>query len=574
MKLDTSQPVDSTHFLPEEKKKKKGRIRINWIPWLVTFSLLGGVGYVGYRQVVVVQKQEAQRKVLTQPVSRQNLTIKISANGTVKPERSINVSPKQSGILKRLLVKEGDTVKQGQILAYMDDSNLQGQLTQARGQIAQQEANLQKAIAGNRPQDIASAQAALDESQANLQKAIAGNRPQDIASAQAALDESQANLQKAQTGNRPQDIGQAQARLQSAQASLSKAEDDLRRNQQLYKSGAISLQIVNQSRADRDSAQGQVNEAIQALGLQKAGSRSEDIEQARAVVRQRQQALALLKAGSRPEDIEQARAVVRQKQQALALLKAGSRPEDIEQARAQLASARGSLQTIQTQINDTILRAPFDGVITQKYADPGAFVTPTTSGSAVSSATSSSIVSLASTNQVVANIAEVNIAKIRLGQKVTITADAYPGKTFEGKVSQIAAQAIVEQNVTSFQVKIAIVSDTEKLLRSGMNVTTDFEVGQLSNVLVVPTAAVVRREKSTGVFVAGEDNKPVFTRIKTGVTVDKYTEVKSGLKGNERVLLSFPPGSRPQSTPRGGVFPGVGGGGGGGRGGGGRGGPP
>jgi len=547
MKLDTSQPVDPTHFLPEEKEKKKKKGRINWIPWLVVFSLFGGVGYVVYNQVVVVQKQEAKRKVLTQPVSRQNLTIKISANGTVKPEKSINVSPKQSGILKKLLVKEGDTVKQGQILANMDDSNLQGQLTQARAQIAQQEANLQKAQAGNRPQDIASAQASLDEAQANLQKAQAGNRSQDIASAQASLDEAQATLQKAQAGNRSQDIGQAQARLQSAQATLSKAEDNLRRNQQLYTSGAISLQTVNQSRADRDNAQGQVNEAIQALGLQKAGSR--------------------------PEDIQQAQAVVRQKQQALALLKAGTRSEDIDQARAQVASARGSLQTIQTQINDTVLRAPFDGVITQKYADPGAFVTPTTSGSAVSSATSSSIVSLASTNQIVANIAEVNIAKIRLGQKVTITADAYPGKTFEGKVTQIAAQAIVEQNVTSFQVKLAIVSDSEKLLRSGMNVTTDFQVGQLENVLVVPTAAVVRREKSTGVFVAGEDNQPVFTRIKTGVTVDKYTEVKSGLKGNERVLLSFPPGSRPQSTPRGGVFPGVGGGGGG-RGGGGRGGPP
>jgi HlyD family secretion protein len=455
MKLDTSQPVDSTNFLPEQNKKKKGRI--NWLPWLLAFCILGGGGYVVYRQVVVVPKQEAKRKVLTQPVERQNLTIKISANGTVKPEKSINVSPKQSGILKRLLVKEGDTVKQGQILANMDDSNLLGQLTQAKGQIAQQEANLQKVIAGNRPQDI----------------------------------------------------GQAQARLQSAQASLNKAKDDLRRNQQLYNSGAISLQTLNQSRADRDSAQAQVNEAQQALGLQKAGSR----------------------------------------------------PEDIKQARAQLASARGSLQIIQTQINDTVLRAPFDGVITQKYADPGAFVTPTTSGSAVSSATSSSIVSLASTNQVVANIAEVNIAKIRLGQKVIITADAYPGTTFEGEVSQIAAQAIVEQNVTSFQVKVAIVSDAKKQLRSGMNVTTDFQVGQLENALVVPTAAVVRRERSTGVFVAGENNKPVFTRIETGVTVNNFTEVKSGLQGNERVLLSFPPGSRPQSTPRGGVFPGVGGGG-------------
>jgi HlyD family secretion protein len=512
MKLDTSKPVDSAGSLPDIVERKNKR-KISWLPWVLILGLLGGIGYVIYRQVVIVPAQEATNKVLTQPVERRSLPVKVSANGSIKPERSINTSPKQSGVLKSLLVKEGDTVKQGQIIAKMDDSNLLGQLTQAKGQLAQQESNLQKLIAGNRPQDIASAQATLDEAEANLQKAI--------------------------TGNRPQDIGQAQARLQSAQASLAKAEDALRRNQQLYSSGAISLQVLNQSRADRDSAQGQVAEAKQALALQRAGTRTEDIDSLRAVVRQRQQALALLKAGTRLEDIQA--------------------------ARAQVESARGSLQTIQTQINDTVLRAPFDGVVMQKYADPGAFVTPTTSGSSVSSATSSSIVSLASTNQLVANVAEVNINKIKLGQKVLVAADALPGIVFEGRVIQIAAQATVEQNVTSFQVKAEIISDNKNLLRSGMNVTADFQVGQLENALVVPTAAVVRRQRATGVFVAGANNQPVFTPIETGVTVNRYTEVKSGLKGNERVLLSFPPGSRPQSTPRGGILPGAGGGSGGGR---------
>jgi HlyD family secretion protein len=507
MTLHTSEPVENTGFLPEKLDKKKKR-KISWLPWVLILGLLGGIGYAIYRQVVIIPTIEAKSKVLTQPVERKTLPVKVSANGTIKPERSINISPKQSGVLKNLLVKEGDTVKQGQIIAKMDDSNLLGQLTQAKGQLAQQESNLQKLIAGNRPQDIASAQAVLDEAEANLRKAI--------------------------TGNRPQDIGQAQARLQTAQASLTKALDALQRNQQLYNSGAISLQVLNQSRADSDSARGQVREAQQALALQKAGSRTEDIDTARAQVRQRQQALALLKAGTRQEDISAARATVE--------------------------SARGSLQTIQTQINDTILRAPFDGVVTQKYADPGAFVTPTTSGSSVSSATSSSVVSLASTNQLVANVAEVNINKISLGQKVLITADALPGVVFEGRVTQIAAQATVEQNVTSFQVKAAIISNNKNLLRSGMNVTADFQVGQLENALVVPTAAVVRQQRSTGVFVAGQDNKPVFTPIETGVTVNRYTEVKSGLKGHERILLSFPPGSRPQSTPRGGILPGAGGG--------------
>ncbi|MBW4560408.1 MAG: efflux RND transporter periplasmic adaptor subunit [Mojavia pulchra JT2-VF2] len=505
MTIDTSSPVDSSGLIPEIKKSKN---KTRWLSWLLALAFLGGIGYAIYYQVAVVPTQQARRRVLTQPVQRQTLAIAVSANGTVKPERLINLSPKNSGILKQLLVKEGDIVKQGQIVAYMDDSNLRGQLTSAQGQLAQAEANLQKAQAGNRPQDIAQAQAQLDEAEANLQKVQAGNRSQDIA--------------------------QAQARLQSAQAALSKAEDNFRRNQQLYNAGGISLQTLNQSRADRDSAQATVNEAQQALALQKAGSRSEDIEQARAVVNQRQQALALLKAGTRREDIDA--------------------------ARAQVTSARGSLQNIQAQINDTIIRAPFEGVVTKKYADPGAFVTPTTASSDVSSATSSSILALASTNEVVANLAETNISKIRLGQTVTIRADAYPGKKFEGKVKQIAAQSVVTQNVTSFEVRVAL-SDPQRLLRSGMNVTTEFQVGQLENALVVPTAAVVRRENATGVFVPGEDNNPVFTRIETGVTVNNFTEVKSGLTGNERVLLSFPPGSRPQSTPRGGVFPGLGGGG-------------
>ncbi|WP_414516885.1 efflux RND transporter periplasmic adaptor subunit [Nostoc sp. PCC 9305] len=513
MKIDTPNTVDSSSVLVPEVKKKKGRR--NWLSWLIALCLLGGIGYAVYYQVTVVSRQEASRRVLTRPVQRQTLTITVSANGTVKPERSINLSPKNSGILKRLLAKEGDIVKQGQIVAYMDDSNLRGQLTSAQGQLAQAEAN--------------------------LQKAIAGNRPQDIAQSQGALDEAEANLQKVQAGNRSQDIGQAQARLQSAQAALRQAEDDFVRNQQLYNAGGISLQTLNQNRSNRDSAQANVNEAQQALGLQKAGSR--------------------------PEDVEQARAVVKQRQQALALLKAGTRQEDINAARAQVTSARGSLQNIQAEINDTIIRAPFDGVVTKKFADPGAFVTPTTASSEVASSSSSSILSLASTNEVVANLAETNISKISLGQKVSIKADAYPGKTFEGKVSQIAAQAIVEQNVTSFEVRVSL-SDPQRLLRSGMNAEVDFQVGQVQNVLVVPTASVVRQENATGVFVPGKNNRPVFTRIETGVTANNFTEVKSGLTGDERVLLSFPPGSRPQSTPRGGVFPGLGGGGGAGGGGG------
>jgi HlyD family secretion protein len=202
--------VDSSHpdtFRQPELKGFQKRIGTRWLLWLLLPCLLAGGGYGIYRVAVVIPSEQQKKQVLTMPVERQTLPITISANGTVQAERSINVSPKNSGILKSLLVKEGDTVKQGQIIAYMGDSNLQGQLTQAKGQVAQAQANLQKLLAGNRPQDIAQAQAVLEQTEASLQQLLSGNRPQDIA--------------------------QAQAKLQDAQATFNQKQDDLNRNQQL-----------------------------------------------------------------------------------------------------------------------------------------------------------------------------------------------------------------------------------------------------------------------------------------------------------------------------------------------------
>ncbi len=405
-----------------------------------------GVGYFAYNQLVIVPQQQAKNKIQTATVERSNLTILVSANGTVQPQQSVNVSPKTSGILKQLLVKEGDVVKAGQILAYMDDTNLQGQLLQAQGNLAAAEANLQKVIGGNRQQAVA----------------------------------------------------QANAKLQDSQFALRLAENDLQRNQSLNREGAISKQVYDTALTTRDRAQAQVTQDLEALDLSQAGSQQ----------------------------------------------------EDIDQARAQVVAAQGSLQVIQDSVDDMVLRAPFSGTIGRKFADPGAFVTPTTSGSAVTSATSSSILSLASANEIVAQVAEANISQIRLGIAATIQVDAYADKTFTGKVTQIATQSDVTQNVTTFQVKTSV-PDPEGLLRSGMNVNVQFKAGELTNVLVVPTGAIVTQNGVQGVFVANDKGGSAFVPITVGTTVNDKTEVKSGLKGTEKVLLSFPTGTRKVSAPNG-----------------------
>jgi len=469
--------------------------------WLLGCLCLGAITYTVHN-LLTTNISQTKNQFLTAPVKKQNLKITVSANGTIQPERTVNVSPKNAGIVERLLVKEGDFVKKGEIIAYMDDSNLQGELIQAQAQLASAEANLQKLISGNRPEDIAQARAQLEESTANLQKLISGNRPEDIA--------------------------QSEARLRKAQLSLQQAEEEMQRYRKLYQEGAISQQDFRTYQINRDTSILQVQEA--------------------------QKALALKKIGTRKEDIQQAQAKVKQLQQALKLTQVGARKEDIQQARAQVNSARGSLKTIQAQISDTVIRAPFDGLVAKKYAEPGSFVTPTTAGSAISSSLSSSILSLASQNQVVANLPESSISKIRIGQKVKIAVDAYPGKKIIGKVSQIASQATIEQNVTSFEVKVAIIADNEKILKSGMNVAAEFQIGEIQNSLIVPTVAIMRQNKQSGVFIVGKDKKPSFVPVETGVTVKNKTQILSGIIADKQVLISFPPGMKPNSQPQG-MFP-------------------
>ncbi len=106
-----------------------------WAAGLLILALILGGGYVAYSQITTAQRREQRRQVQTATVEQVDLPVTVSANGVVTPAQLINVSPKNSGLLKSLLVKEGDRVQKGQILAYMDESDLLGQQTQAKGRL-------------------------------------------------------------------------------------------------------------------------------------------------------------------------------------------------------------------------------------------------------------------------------------------------------------------------------------------------------------------------------------------------------------------------------------------------------
>jgi HlyD family secretion protein len=319
--------------------------------------------------------------------------------------------------------------------------------------------------------------------------------------AKANIAQAQARLKELQVGNRPEEIAQAQAtvvqnqaQVADAQARLNLARERVTRNQALASEGAIS----------RDQLDAVLNEERTA----RAG-------------------------------LERVQASVREAEQRLQLLRKGTRPEQIAQAAAAVAEAKGRLQAIEVQQEDTLVRAPFSGVVTQKYATVGAFVTPTTTASSTSSATSTSIVALANGLEVLAKVPEVDLSQVKLGQPVEIVADAYPDKTFRGQVRLIAPEAVVQQDVTSFEVRVTIKTGLA-LLRSRMNVDATFLGEQLNHALVIPTVAVVTQQGQTGVMIPDAKGKAQFRPVTLGSSIGNQTQILKGVKPGERVFVDLP----------------------------------
>lgn len=411
--------------------------------WLIVGSigvvtLLGAGVWVGSRS----QRNQPDLSTLTVPVTARDLTVRIAASGKVEPDQRVNLSPKVSGQLVTLNVEQGDRVRRGQVIARMDDAELQARRQQSLANLAQAEAR----------------------------------------------------LLELERGNRPEEIAQVRAQVAAARSRYELARQRRQRNQELLAQGAIAQDTLDAAITEEATAEATLKEA----------------------------------------------------QRRLDLFQAGTRVEAIAQARAQVAAAQAQLRTINVQISDTVIRAPFDGVITQKYASVGAFVTPSSFTSATSSATSSSIVALASDLEIIARVAETDISQIRPGQAVEIQADAYPGETFRGQVALIAPEAVVEQNVTFFEVRVKLLTGQNRL-QSGMNVDVVFIGEKLPQALTIPTASVVTERGKTGVLVPNAEGKPQFQPVVLGVTLNEYTQVLQGLKTGERVFVDLPKGSVPEN---------------------------
>ena len=208
--------------------------------------------------------------------------------------------------------------------------------------------------------------------------------------------------------------------------------------------------------------------------------------------------------------------------------------ESIQSASESLRSAEISMQNLQDAMNNYTITAPISGTIIEKDAKVG---------DAVKAGDTLCIVYDLSYLEMNINVDELQISSITVGQKVQITADAVPDKTYVGTVTRVSMKGASNSGTTTYPVTIRI-DDTDGL-RPGMNANAEIVVAEAKNALVVPNAAVMR-----GSYVLVTKDSPsaanadttmeapegfVYVPVKTGVSDDDYTQIVSGIQEGDTI---------------------------------------
>lgn len=300
------------------------------------------------------------------------------------------------------------------------------------------------------------------------------------------LNTLEARLAELLNGSRPEEISRANADVNQAKADVENARVNLSRVQQLVREGVMPKQALDDAQARFDAQE----------------ARKASLE--------------------RSSD----------------LVKIGPRKEQIDAMQGQVEQARGSVAFAQTQVDNTVIRAPVSGTILERNVEKGEFVT---TGFVGERGAKGYVVSLANLNdlQVELDINQNDFAKLGPNQKGAVTTDAYPDRKYEGVIQEISPEA--NRQKATVQVKVKILQP-DQYLRPEMNASVAFVsdgtpvgAGTQKPMITVPANAI----RNNTVFVI-VDGKAAQRAVKTRGTTSAGVQIDSGLSGGEDLIVNPP----------------------------------
>jgi HlyD family secretion protein len=453
------------------------------IPWLVAAALavLGYFGYAYYQRVQAEAAQAAQLASLrTETIRRGDLAARVSATGSLLPEQQSSLSFALPGTVVEVLVESGQAVRAGDLLARLDDTTLRLAVLQAEDALAVAGLNRDKLLAGPDSTDIAVAEANLRAANARLAEAAAGAGDQEVAIARLRYD----NL-----------LADYQALSNQYNSLVLFAEEN-----PLFAPPQDTL----------DSLRGNVENAFFTS------------EVARLQLEQ-------LQRGGGPGPVSVAYAQVAQARAVLTQTLTAATPLQIEQADLAVEQAAAALERAEWRLGLVELRAPFAGVVgvvNVKRGEPAGPGVPAIV-----------LLNVASFHLDV-NVDEVDVGRLAPGQPVSVTVEALPGVSLNGRVDRIAPTAVVVGGLVNYLVRLDL-DPAEAPVRAGMSATASILVAEVRDVVLAPNWAI-RRDRRTGQAYASLQRGEALVEvpITAGLRGDAYTEVLAGVQPGDVAAVS------------------------------------
>ena len=347
----------------------------------------------------------------------------VIADGAVLPVLAADLSMSGSGVVTDVLVEEGATVAEGDLLLQLQNTREVAAVEQARAALFRAQAQLEELRAGPRQEEIDAAQAAVDSAQARLDQLAEPAREEEIAAGEADLVSAEAALAALYRGPRTTESAALKADLADSEARLNQARSEYNKVSWSSEIGTLPQSLALQEATNAyEAAKARYDDLF-------ASPYSDEVASAQARVKQAEAALDKLLAPATPSQIAEAEAEVRRNQANLDQLLAGSRPEEIARFGADVADAQARLMQAEADLAETELRAPFAGTVAFLDVMPGEQVN---AGSVVVQ-----IADLSTWQVETSDLTEIDIVDVQVGDRAELTFDAVDDLEMSGTVRRI-----------------------------------------------------------------------------------------------------------------------------------------
>ena len=434
-------------------------------------------------QFAKATKEEASNApaIKTATVERGNIEVTIDATGTIEPLNIVEVSSKASGKILEITVEEGDYVEQDAVIARIETTYVSADLEQAKADFNAAEARLEQSKINIELQkeqtaiQIQQAEEKLAEANKQLEQLkeqiyiekITNQRQLDDAENSHEMARLRYDLLTSKTV-REEEKKRAEASVAQAKANFDLAKKEYERKQKLFEGKYISKSDLDAAETQRNSARAQYNSAVEQAKLVVQPASEAELKLSEAEIKRAAYAVDAAKEQIQKEkyrdmEIEIQQHRVTQAEDALELALANKKQinlkeEELKSSTAQRMRSESALRLAQESYDDTVIRAPISGTVLEKRVEEGqVIVSSFSSGGSRGGAASSEgqvLVTMADLEKVyvATEVDETDIGKVKVGQSVTITVEAYPDQPLQGQVLRIAPQGQVVQNVTTFKV--------------------------------------------------------------------------------------------------------------------------